>query len=224
MRIKTLLSALALGLFAVTLSPSAEAGKKKAADTEQTEPAPMVIEEVGLPTMDTFFGQVKTHCDAVNAARESMDQANAQLVTVLGLPAGTPVADALADLKTKAEGKINVVFEGTRPTLQPADAVPENVQAGIDAVNALVGTLTDVSTTLQGVVAAGPDLVAQAQGLPASVPSEAQAAGVKATEVIGITKKVKGNVAATKALPENAKALLDSATQTVELVKNTFAG
>ena len=93
------------------------------------------IKKTGIKEFDDIFMQVKDIQDVLQDVEKAINSSSKDLATALGLSADTPFSTAVADLKEKAQGKITVVQSGTVPTLAATDAVPGNVQAGMDAVN-----------------------------------------------------------------------------------------
>jgi hypothetical protein len=220
MRPRTILPALLLGLVCTAAVDDAFAGKKDAA--EQQTPAELTIERTGLGTMDQFFGQVQGLVDRLQVAQKDLAKGSDDLRTALDLATGTPLKDAFQDLKTKAQGKIKVAMEGNKPHLSASDAVPANVLQGIDAVNALVDADVSAATACTDVASQSAPLAQQAPGMVAKVPADAKSAGLKLTEIPGVTKKVKHNVDVTIALPGEAQKTLAAAKDSLDLVVSTF--
>jgi hypothetical protein len=218
MRLKSIGVFMVLGLLGLGLvSTSAFAGKKGA-----TEAADMTMQQIGVPSLDAYFGKAGDMVNAVVTARTNIQTANANINTVLGLKEGTPVADALADLKTKAAGKIKVGMKGNVPTLEPSEAIPENVQAGIDAVNGLLAALGSTAEAMKVVTTNAPALVTEGKALVSKVPAEAAAAGLKVTQVPGAVKAFGKNLDIIVSLPGESKKLVDESVNTFNIVKSVF--
>jgi len=218
---RTVLLALMLSVPLVACGDKTDAASSGDA-AEESEA--LTIEETGVASFDDFFGKVGDLMDKLNEATTGINTANANLTAALNLTDGTPLADALADLKAKAEGKIKIAMNGTMPELSVADGTPEDVTAGIAAVNGLVEGMGNAVKALKHVVTEAPKLVTEAKTLPAKVAEEANAGNIKPTEVLKVTKKVKNNVKATAALPGAAKNLTESCTATIKTVADAFGG
>ncbi|MFN7146090.1 MAG: hypothetical protein ACK4YP_20125, partial [Myxococcota bacterium] len=118
--------------------PTADAGPKntKGASTKQdTLPK---IEATGIAEFDDVFLKAKAIHDTLDAEDTKLKEARKQVSVALGVAEDQPFKTALDDLKVKANGKIKVALKGKMPRLVPTEAVPENVQVGIDAVNKLL--------------------------------------------------------------------------------------
>lgn len=216
MRIRTLFPLAAAALFAFHID-AAFAGKDKGADEASSE---LVIEDTGVAKVDAFYDKVETMVGQLQSAQADMDSANAKLAEALGLAEGTPLADALADLQAKAEGKIELVLEGTKPTLKPADGCPENVQNAIDATNAMADKLVAAMETVQGVATDIKPLITEAADMPAAI-AESDL-GLKDKAVA--TKTAASNLKTTKQVPVEADALAGKCNDSLQLIKSTFGG
>lgn len=152
-------------LVALGVSNEAEAGKKKdkSADTEEASSSDGIeIVETGLAQVDEFFAKAKAPIDTITNTKNALARINTDLNTALGLATGTPIEDAIADLKAKAEGKIAVATDGAMPKLSVEDGVPENVKTGVDAVNSgidelvgLIGGLQELPTQIAALIQEG---------------------------------------------------------------------
>jgi cell division septum initiation protein DivIVA len=215
MRSRFLASVALLGLLA--FSGTAFAGNKS---SEEGGAAELVILDTKVPEVDSFYDKVEALIGQLQSARTDIDQANGKLAEVLGLATDAPVATALADLQAKAEGKIQLVLEGTKPTLKPSDAVPENVQAGIDAVNGMATKLVQAVETLKQVTSEVTPLATQAADMPDAITSSSLNLKDKAVA----TKNAAANLKVTKQIPVEAENLTTSCNDTLELIKTTFGG
>ncbi len=225
MRLRTLLTAVVLGLFGASLV-STTAWAKKKDEEESTDTSgidELEIVEIGLPSLDEVFGKAAGLITTLQGAKAKVDSSNEKVATALGLASGTPIADALNDLNEKAGGAISVAMEGSTPSLSAGDAVPENVQAGIDAVNEMTAALTEASAELTTVASEASALVTEASELPGKVKSEAQAAGISSiTQIATMLKNTKNNLNTVKDIPDETAALASSIANTLTLVKDTF--
>ena len=233
MRLKSIATLCAAGLVLAGLG-SSSAFAKKSKDkseetTEQTESAEgediseMTIEMTGVPSFDSVFEQGADALAKIQDADKKLDDANGNLVSVLGLPEGTPAADALADLKEKAADKLSLTMEGTTPTLSVTDDAPQNVKDGVEAVKTLVDACEHVGETLPQVVKSSKALGTEAAALPAKIPGEIKAGTIKLSESKSIKTKVSNNVQVIKAIPGAAESLGTEAAETLTTLKDTFS-
>jgi hypothetical protein len=225
MRIRS--SGMFLGLGAVLAFGvrDAEAKKDKEADTtaEASTEAPASIQTTGIKEFDDVFTKAKDMHTTLDSAQAKLKSANDNVNTTLGLAAGTPFKTALADLKTKADGKIKVAMNGSTPTLSVEDGVPDNVKAAVDATNTAI---TDVTTTIAS-LAALPDqakaLTTECQAFPGKLnASMITASGLKVTDLPKVTKTLKSNVVIVSQTPDRAKAVVDEATGMIGSVSSAF--
>jgi len=212
------------GVFA---SPTADAGLFGNKDKDKTEESAddgaaeaVEIADTGIAAFDDVFGEVRTIHETLDRASQQLADANSGIATALGLSADTPLATALADLKDKAAGNIEVAMDGGKPSLKASDAVPENVQAGIDAVNAAV---TNVTATV-GDLAALPDqvkgLVEKSKAMPAQLKDPAIISGVPKGDLLKIPKTLKNNTKALTSTPDKVTSVTSEMTGFVDAVKN----
>jgi hypothetical protein len=223
MHLRTMLPALVLGITCAATAGDAFAGKKDASADAAGAEEKITIQKTGLASMDQFFGQVEGLLGRLDAAQANLQKGTDNLNIALGLASGTPLADAFTDLQTKAQKKVAVALDGRMPRLKATDAVPDDVQKGIDAVNALVEADLAAADACQQVIAEAQPLAQQAPGMVARVPGDAKAAGLKVTEIPAVTRKVKHNVDVTVGLPGEAQTTLTAATANVDLVSASFS-
>jgi hypothetical protein len=203
--------AAALLAFAV---PSQDAWAKKGDSAEVIS-----IETTGISAFDDVFGKVKDIQDKLTSIETNLQTSNDNIATTLGLAAGTPVKDAIADLKAKAEGKIEVAMDGTTPTLKAKDGVPENVTAGIEAVNTAIKAWTESAATVATLKSDVDALVASTKEMPGKVPEAAKSAGLGAKDIVKVTKTVGSNVKATGQTADRTKAVGEAIVANVDTVK-----
>lgn len=215
-------------LASLVISPTADAKKEKSDDGATTEASSEdgaavelpVIEDTGIAAFDDVFGQVREIHETLGRAQTQLSEANDGIATALGLPAGTPLADALAELKEKAAGNLEIAMEGTVPSVKASDAVPEDVTAAIDAVNSSV---TNVSATIKDLSALPEQvkaLVDKSKALPAQLKDPAIISEIPKSELLSVGKTVKNNVKATVQTPDLVTGVTSELTGFVDAVKN----
>ncbi len=195
---------LAIVAVALTWAPVAEAKKEKAAaSSAQT----LEIKETGIASIDETFAKAKAPVDSIIKARTEVENLQKNLVTALGLTEGTPFADALTDLKTKAGGTVSAAIDAKgMPSIKAGDAVPANVQAAIDAINAGFTAVGDA-------VAALAELPAQFQAIAADAQKYGDPATLKTlaadnpAAMIKAPKAIADNIGTLTKAPEEIKAL-----------------
>jgi hypothetical protein len=225
-------------LVSLGMSDAAEAGKKKkdkGGDTPTEEMASedggkaapeeaaseaLTIEVTGIADIDNVFQKVVDPINNIQTARMKIDGLTANLSTALGLPEGTPFADALADLKTKAEGNIELAMnEQGMPSLKPGDAVPANVTTAVDALNAGIADATEAMKALSELPNQVKEVVAAAQAI---TPQTLISSGVKPLEAPKAVKKMGNNLKVVQKAPDEVKALADSMSGLIGELKGTF--
>lgn len=220
-----------VALLALTFSPNAEAGKKSKKDkgesTEQSTDAAaeetegIVIQDTGVADIDALFAKAKAPVDTITNTRLSIDKINTDLATALGLTEGTPFADAIADLSSKAEGKISfAVEEGKAPTFSAEEGVPENVQAASDALNSGLDELMKAADGLAELPDQFTALADEAKSF-ADV-NKLTSMGVKPLEAPKVVKKVNTNLKSLSKAPEEAKMLVDSLASMKDTLTSAF--
>ena len=207
-------SFLALGLFA-----SAPVLAKKAKDAAaSTEPAVVTIQLTGNAALDgTLQKALDIDTKIVNGTNNLMT-ARANVNTALGAATDAPLATALADMKSKAEGKLKFAMNGTTPTISAGDGMPDNVKAGLDAVNSLVAVGGTTVTELAGLGKDITALIDEAKALPGKIPS----LGLDAKSLMGATKIVGADVKAIGGFPAKISALTEQVTGVFNDIKAAF--
>lgn len=183
------------------------------------------IELTGITSFDNVFREARDLDERVDSAKAALDSGRSTLNAALGLAEGTPFADAVADLKAKAEGKLQVVVEeGGGLSLQASDAVPANVQAAIDSLNA---TLTSYKTAVADLAGAKEDvtaLVEATKDFPSQIQSDFKSLDIKLTELPGKLETVRDNVRIIGNMPERVDKLGGAMQDNIEVLTGTFGG
>ncbi|MDP2309515.1 MAG: hypothetical protein Q8P18_26065 [Pseudomonadota bacterium] len=184
--------------------PTADAAPKATKGAAAKEAPLPKIEATGISEFDSVFMKAKTIHETLDVQDKQFVDARAQVAIALGVAADAPLKTAFDDLKAKANGKLKVALKGKMPRLEATDAVPENVQTGIDAVNKLLDAGESMIDT-------GVQLVPEAQALAeacADFPSRLTTMGLDPMKLIESTKKVANNVKATGATPARVDRLV----------------
>jgi hypothetical protein len=203
----------ALAALSLSWSDAAHAGKKSepAADAGAATTAEAYKMEVtGIAELDSFFSKAQAPLDTLLNARMAIDGVNSALGTSLGLKEGTPLKDALAELKTKAGDSITVAMDGAMPKLTVADAAPADVKAAVEATNTAFKNAATAVAGLAELPAQFEALITEAKGFsdPAKLkgmvsnPTQLPKAVSKVGKNISTLGKAKDEPAALKASVE----------------------
>jgi len=206
---------IALGVFALGASavPADSFAKKNKNKSEE----PLEIKETKVSSFDDVFsqvGEIKTDLDKVQS---DLAEASDKIAEAMGMSKGTPVADALADLKEKGKDHIKLTVAGDKPSLTVDDAAPENVKAAVNATNGAVVLWVDSAKTLAGLVEKSKAVAAAAQELPPQVPDAAKE--LAPGDALKFPKLVKHNVDATMQTKDQVGAVAEALKTNLETVK-----
>ena len=217
---------LAIGLLAAGLLTSTVAEAKKAkkgdeaAESAEEEKYEAINAETNIAEFNPTWSDAKAIQDKVTSFETDLDKVRTDLNTAAGIATDAPIQTALDDLKEKAAGKLTVALDGGKPTVTASEALPENVQAVLDAVNSGVDTVMGIvenGKTLPDDVKA---LIDTAKGFPAQLkPDLLSSNGLKAKDLGKETKVVKANTQATIQTQDRVKGVLEAAKNFVEAVK-----
>jgi len=191
--------------------------KDKGSETEAEEAIEIVV--TNIKAIDDVFAPAGAMLTSLKTAQDGIKAMNTGIVTAMGLPEGTPVADALAELKKAAPGMLTVKMDGMKPKVDVKPEAPENVKKAVESINAggegivaAIKAMTEIPEQIKTTVDA-------AKALPAQVPTIAKDAGLKPTEIPKLVKTVGGNVKAVAQIPEQAKSTGGAAKASVEIIK-----
>jgi hypothetical protein len=211
---------LALPLFTLLAAVPATADAAPKAAKAAKETPLLTIEATGIAEFDDVFMKAKAIHDTLDAQDKNLTEARNALVTALGVATDAPLATAFADLKTKANGKLKLAMKGKTPRLEASDAIPDNVQAGIDAVNKLLDASESAIAAGVGLVPQSKELVAACSAFPAKLTSM----GLEPMKLMDASKKVTNNVKATGATPERVDKLVKTSEGIFTDVTGAFGG
>lgn len=168
MRRSLILAGFLMAGLSLSLAPRAHAGKPPAGAKEEKIP---LITMTGVSAMDGVFGEGRDIQVKLDGENKHLKEGRGNLNTALGVATDAPVATALAGLKASANGKLKIVLAGRVPHLQPSDAVPENVQKGVDAVNHLTDDADKAATTAVGLKGDAVRVFEACKDFPGKLPS-----------------------------------------------------
>lgn len=211
-----------IGLFALfggALAVTVPVQDAHAKDGEKEEPFDVVMVSTGSDSLDSVFKKSEGPIETVATLRDEIRGVKAKLVESLGLTQGTPFIDALTDLQTKSEDKINVSFaENKWPTFSVEEGVPENVKASVNTLNSSMVELSAAKEKLEAAGAMLEQIAEEASDLAA----EPKNLGLKATQVPKAVLKSKKNVKSLRSGVGVTKDLLKEMGGLVKDVKEVF--
>lgn len=215
MHFRSLAAMLVVGSLVFTVGSNDAWAKKKKSD-DSAETVLVEIAETGT-SADSVFMEAKGIHDTLNEIQTKLTEGNAELVSALGLTEGTPLADAVADLKAKAGDKLTIAMDGTMPTVTVADGVPDNVSAAVTSLNSFVKYHGEAISSAQGLVEQAQAVVAKAQGLdPAAL---AQEVASNPMDIPKVVKTVKSNITAVTQTPKRIEDTVGALTANIETIK-----
>ena len=205
--IRSMLNFLVVGSIVVGVTQS-DAQAKKEKDSSNSV-ALVEIVETGT-SADSVFMPAKEINDTLNSIQTNLQSGNDSLTSTLGLTQGTPLADALADLKTKAGDKLKVAMNGSKPTLSLADDAPDNVKAAVDSANQFVQIHVDAIEQAQGLVPQAQQVATAAGSLnPTDLVKEV---ATNPMQIPKITKDISSDIKAVTQTPQRIQNIVDTLT------------
>jgi len=208
----TLLLAVAL----VGAAPAHAKKKKKGKDDG--------IQITGIEAFDSVFGDVASIDKRLTNASKVLSSAKKELNTALGLKDGTPLKKAITELKGRADGKVGLAMKGKVPTLEATDAVPTDVQTGIDAVNQMN---SDLVTSIEDLVQVTKDvqsIVKKSKSFPNDIKKEFAGTSIldKIFKMPKAAKATMHNLGITKELPGKTDKVLGRMQDIEKTVRGEF--
>ncbi len=168
MRRSFILAGFLIAGLSFTMAPTALAGKPPAGAKEEKIPR---ITMSGVSALDGVYGEGRDIQIKLDGEHKHIKEARENLNTALAVATDAPVRTALDSLKQAANGKLKIVLAGRVPHLQPSEAVPENVQKGVDAVNGLSDAGDKAATTAVGLKGDAARLIEACKDFPGKLPS-----------------------------------------------------
>lgn len=204
-------------LAALLLAGTLFAGNMAHADEEMLS---IVTTEVA--SIDSVFTPVADIHNKLEETRTNLAEIDANLRTAFGVAADAPLETALADFKAQAGEALQVTMDGTTPQFTVADAAPENIVTGVDAIKASIAALQTIVTELPTLKDDATAAVSAAQAInPQDLVGEIRSSGQK----IGKTLKTfKNNLKSTTQTPDHITTTLSAATDLMSTVVSPFSG
>lgn len=219
---RTILALLGVSLLAISLSGSSLAGEAKKGEA----PKYPQIQLTKIQEFDPSLTKAKGIHERLEATENKLQNANKSLAATLKLPETTSIEDSLAELRKRADNKIELALEkGRIPRLKPTDAVPSDVQQGIDTVN---GMMDDLGASLEQIEAMPTEvdaLIKEVQTFPSQLkPELLKKNNIAVTELGKLTKTLNADLKAIEATPERIKAVTDQTMNLFGKVQKAFQG
>ncbi len=182
------------------------------------------IEMTGVPAFDDVFTQVRDVDERLDSARVALRDGRTTLNSALGLTKGTPFADAYAELLDRAQGKLQLVVEGTTPQLAVSDAVPSNVQTAVDAANSSLQSYQTALTDVTSVKDEIGDLVTACEAFPTQLASDAGSLGITLSQIPDIASTLDHNLGLMKNFPNRVDKLSGELVANLDTVRKGGTG
>jgi uncharacterized membrane protein YgcG len=188
------------------------------------------IQVTGIKSFDKVFKEVGAIDNRLASAETELRLGRTNLNAALGLPKGTPFADALADLQNKAGGNLRLgLSNGAIPKLEAADAVPANVQNALDGFNGFTENITSSITDVKNLSKDISGLVDATTKMPQNLIAEfskSSGGGVNIIEKLfilpGAVKATGHNIKIVTGLDDRVTGLSHRMTDLVDVVNSSF--
>jgi hypothetical protein len=184
------------------------------------------IQKTGIEAFDSVFSQVADIHGQLDVADQTLKDGKKALTGALGLGRGFSFADAMSELKNRAEGKVKLAMKGTTPTLELTDAVPSDVQNAVTAVNKAITDYQASVVALAALPEESKALTEQVKDFPKTFRKEyahfkLSLSNIKKTWTKA--KKIKSNIDVTAKTPDRAAQVVDRLNENVAVVTSTFS-
>ena len=183
------------------------------------------ISRLDIASLDNIFSDAASIDSRLTSAQRKRKSARKNINSILGLSPKTAFSDSLVELKSRANGKVKVVMQGSVPTLKATDAVPSDVSSAISAVNTAVKSYSTMITNLRDVPGESKQIARKAKKLDVSdLRSEMGAFSITAIPTrIQQVRDFKTNLQVTSALPKKASTLVQNLGADVQSVRDVFS-
>lgn len=213
----------------LSLAVSTAHAEDGATEAAAEESSMLEIAETGLQSIDDVFSPVSGIHTQLNDAQTKLNEIEASLSTALGVSEDAPLETALADLKEQAGDALSFEMDGTTPKLSIAEGaeVPENVTAGVAALQTAFADLGTLTAGLQALPAQVGETVTAAQAVISDVKGlkgEAKDAGIKGKAFLDLVKTGKNNLTATKQTTDHINNTVGAATSMLDTLTAPFKG
>ncbi len=202
----------------LVLSPVALAKKDKEAAQEVS---PGVIEPTGIASFDEVFAELAGVHEVLDRAEIQLAAAERHIAAAVGLPPDTPAAEALRQLAASAGDGLEVVMSGSTPTLRTTGAVPEDTAAAVEAVNRAVSEVADAAAEVAELPERCTALIDAIGAFRGQLsPALLQEAGIEATELPQISRRVRDDARVAADTPARIAAVAEEIAVFMDTVKD----
>ncbi len=196
----------------------------KGSDSEDAPEERRSIEPTGLADLDSFFAKVQTLLARLWSIQDNLIAARDALLSIIDTAQGAALADALPAAIAAVKDSVQLTTVGGAPKLKLVVSSDKKAGQVVGAVNKLVDAVLKAAKDLPQVKNDAMIILAEAQTLPARLPSMVTEAGLKPTELPRIGKAVKANIKATATIPKEVDRVIDEGKTTFSAVKAAFSG
>lgn len=212
-----------LGLSMAPQVSHAKKNKKSAKADDETAKAVPGIKKIGIDSLDEFFTKVDAVDQKVRGADTKLGQSRRGLKTGLGLAEGVTLKDGLLEFKTKAGDQVTLGMEGGKPAFTVADAAPEDIKNGVEALKSAVDNYTGAIADLAALPAEIKGIQEGAKAVAESGANDIKAAGVT-MDTPKQLKALAGNLKTTASLPDRTADVVKRLDTNLGLLVTTFGG
>lgn len=204
-----------------TTTSSSKTSSTKA--TSSTSTASSSIKTTGIEAFDKIFTQVAEIDSRLKTIESTRKSAHQQVNAALDLSKKTSLSDALEELKDRAGDKIELAWNGKTPTLTLSDAVPSDVQATVDALNAAMADYKTAADELTTLPSDCKNLYKQMKKFPSRIQEEAGKVTLDNLDTRWKqAKKVRKNIKTTSKIPDRAETVAEGISEDIQLVATAF--
>ena len=184
------------------------------------------IEKTGLKSVDDFFGEANDIDRRLDRAVKTRRKGRSGVVHAMGAGEDFTFKQAVKELQVKSKNNLKLTISGAGvPQLTPKSALPNDVAAGIDAVNLAMESYVSTLSDLKGVPAAATKLVKKSKKMPDKLKAEFGTFNpAKLPAQIKAVKTLKNNLQVTTSLPGRTKDVVKSLNGDLKFMVEAFGG
>jgi hypothetical protein len=177
-----------------------------------------------IKAFDDVFVRVAEIDGTLSKAEKDLRRGRLDLNDALGIKKKTPIADGLAELADRAEGKLQLAVDGQGiPKLEASDAIPTDVQQALDSVNSMTSNFSTSVDELMGLDKEIDKLVKKTGKMPTQLKSEFEGNLFDTLFKLPKTSKaLQGNLQITAGLPDRSAGVAGEMGQTLDIVRSEF--
>jgi ribosomal protein S13 len=215
---------LALAAFLTVIgSQDAMAGKKK---NRGKPSASMDIKHIGVKSIDHFFADVRDIDGRLDRAQRARRTGRTGVNAALGLEKGTPLQDAVRELKTRSKGNLSVMMTGGVPQLTANSMLPSDLVTAVDAVNSATSGYAAALKDLAGIPKRTASLVKNSSRLPKKLKSHYvdDFSVLAVPQMVQQTITLKNNIKLMRDMPSRSRKVVKGLNKDLGMLVQTFGG